>query len=253
MIDAHIHLLDSRFDPDREKLLQQTENNGVTGFFCAAACPADWKKVIELAEKHKNIYPFIGTHPWHAGQHNASLLKQLLNDCPDAGIGEIGLDSIKGAPAQENVFAEQLIIAAEMRRPCVIHCVKSFDKVAACLKCLNKLPPALLFHGFSGTLQQAKFLTRFNAYFSVSGSALFPEKKKLQSMIASLPDDRLLVETDAPDMLPPPKFCLSEDEKRNVPANLPLIIQGIATIRKTDAASLTVLLRQNAERFCLNR
>ncbi|MBO4520242.1 MAG: TatD family hydrolase [Alphaproteobacteria bacterium] len=248
MIDAHLHLQDDRFDLDRETLLKQAEAGGVTFFFCAATRPADWEKVIELAEKRKNIYPFIGTHPWYADQHNSSLLKRLLNDYSAAGIGEIGLDSIKSNPAQESTFEEQMTIAAEMNRPCVIHCVRSFDKVAACLKRLKKRPPALMFHGFSGTLEQAEFLSRFNAYFSFSGTALFPERQKLRKVIAALPADRLLVETDAPDM--PPPFW---KEKRNVPANLPLILEGIAGIRKTDAASFNTLLRQNAERFLLQR
>ena len=248
MIDAHIHLQDKRFDPDREKLLKQAEIDGVTVFFCAATCPADWINVIELAKKHKNVYPFIGTHPWYAGQHNFSLLKQLLNDCPNAGVGEIGLDAVKGDPAQESVFREQLVIAAEMNRPCVVHCVKSFDQIATCLKNLKKIPPVIMFHGFSGTLEQANFLSRFNAYFSFSGAVLFPERRKLQKVIAALPAERLLVETDAPDM--PPPF---QTGTRNVPSNLPLIIKGIADIRKTDIASLTAVLHQNAERFLLHR
>ncbi|MBR1778328.1 MAG: TatD family hydrolase [Alphaproteobacteria bacterium] len=250
MIDAHIHLQDHRFDADREKLIRQAQQCGVEGFLCASAAPSDWQPVCDLAGRHANIRPFIGTHPWHAPQHDAALLRKLLTEHPHAGVGEIGLDAFKTNPAQESAFIDQLIIAAELKRPCVIHCVKSFDQMAAFLKRLKDLPPALMFHGYSGTIRQAEFLLHFNAYFSFSGSVLSAHKRKLQAVLAALPEDRILAETDAPDMKPAPNYCFSETEKRNIPANLPFIIQGIAAIRKTDANSLKAVLRHNIERFC---
>ncbi|MBR1945061.1 MAG: TatD family hydrolase [Alphaproteobacteria bacterium] len=249
MIDAHIHLSDSRFNSDREELIKQAEQNGVAEFFCVSARPAEWTDVLALAERHKNIHPFIGTHPWYAEQHNADSLKDLLKRHSSVGIGEIGLDTLKGASSQKSVFENQLAFAAEFNRPCVIHNVKSFDLIANILKHLKKRPPALLFHGYSGTLQQAEFLIPFNAFFSFSGSALASDKKKQQSVLASLPKDRILIETDAPDMLPPEKFRLFKEETRNVPANLPLIIQEAARIRKTDINALKTVLAQNAKRF----
>ena len=249
MIDAHIHLQDARFDPDREKLIRQARKCGVKGFLCASAVPSEWRTVCDLAGKHKDIRPFIGTHPWHASKHDPVLLRALLEKYPSAGVGETGLDALKNDPMQEDVFTDQLTAAAKFKRPCVIHCVKSFDRTARLLKQLKDLPPALLFHGYSGTLQQAGFLIRFNAYFSFSGSVLFERKSKLQAVLAALPADRILAETDAPDMRPPQSFCFSGTEERNVPANLPLIIRGLAEIRKTDADSLKKLLRDNLERF----
>ena len=251
MIDAHIHLQDERFAADRDDLLRQAESNGVKEFFCASAHPSDWLKILELSEKHHGIRPFIGTHPRYAEKHPSSLFKELLKKHPRAGIGEIGLDAIKGDPAQENVFEDQLRIAADLNRPCVIHCVKSFDQTAAVLKRLKKIPSALMFHGFSGTLQQANFLLRFNAYFSFSGSVLFENRKKLQAVLAALPADKILAETDAPDMLPPEKFRVAPNDLRNVPSNLTSIIQGLAEIRKTDTATFRSLLDRNARRFYL--
>ena len=249
MIDAHIHLQDKRFDADRRVLMRQAKDCGVTGFFCASAVPSDWAEILALAEKNSDIYPFIGTHPQHAAEHDAVLFRQLLQKYPRAGIGEIGLDAAQKDPAQEIVFTDQLQTAAELKRPCVIHCVKSFDQTAAVLKRLKKIPPALMMHGFSGTLQQAEFLLRFNAFFSFSGAVLSENRKKLRSVLAALPADRILAETDAPDMRPNEKFCVIKNEPRNIPANLPLIIRGLAEIRKTDAESFSFVLRQNALRF----
>ena len=249
MIDAHLHLQDPRFDNDREVLLRQAMKNGVTAFLCASACPEDWEKLISLTAQHPEIRPFIGTHPWHSSRHRAEILRQLLIQTPFAGIGEIGLDAFKGETNQESVFADQLALGAELDRPCVIHCVKSFDKMAEILKGLKKHPPSLLFHGFSGTIEQARFLLRFNAYFSFSGAVLSDRRVKNQAVLAAVPDDRLLIETDAPDMKPPEKFCLDVKETRNIPANLKKIVCGIARLRKTDEQALIEKLNQNAERF----
>ena len=249
MIDAHIHLSDKRFDSDRDILLSQAQEAGVKGFFSVSTRPEEWSKTMALSRKCSAIRPFIGTHPWYASHHDDVLLKRMLISSPTAGVGEIGLDSLKGEQTQESVFENQLIIAAELNRPCVIHCVKSFDMIAAILKRLKTKPSALLFHGFSGTLSQADFLSRFNAYFSFSGSVLKENKDKLRAVLAALPADRLLAETDAPDMLPPEKYRRPDRNGRNIPVNLPLIIQGISDIRGVDAPSLTSLLHENAERF----
>ena len=71
----------------------------------------------------------------------------------------------------------------------------------------------------------------------------------MRSLLSALPADRILVETDAPDMRPPDQFCTNPDEKRNVPENLGLIIQGIAAIKNSDVSSFTAVLDQNAQRF----
>ena len=249
MIDAHIHLSDNRFYTDEKEIIRQAEKNGVNDFFCVSSEPMEWHNVLALSGKYKNIRPFIGTHPWYASKHDPDLFKTLLSNSAFINVGEIGLDTIKGESGQENVFENQLNIAAELNRPCVIHCVKSFDAMAAILKNLKKRPPALLFHGYSGTIQQAVFLMRFNAYFSFSGNLLYPDKRKLQSVFTAIPENRLLIETDAPYMLPPEKFRFIKDEERNLPVNLPLIIQELAKIRKMDSSILIPLLRQNAERF----
>ena len=191
MIDAHIHLQDERFDADRDDLIRQAKNKGVTAFFCASTCPRDARNVIELAQKHARIIPFIGTHPWFSDEYDPQDFETLLKNYPHAGIGEIGLDGLRGQSNQEFVFQDQLNIAARLNRPCVIHCVKSFDPVARIIKQTKKLPPALLLH----------------------------------------------------------QFCINREEKRNVPENLALIIQGIAAIKNIDVFSFTAILDQNAQRF----
>lgn len=249
MIDAHIHLQDKRFDADRGDLIKRAQDKGVTAFFCAATRPRDIEQVIGLAQRHACIIPFIGTHPWFADEYDPEAFDGLLQRYPFAGVGEIGLDTLHGKENQEAVFQDQFNAAARLNRPCVIHCVKSFDSAARILKQAKKLPPALLFHGFSGTKQQADFLMRYNAYFSFSGSVLSDRKTKARELLLTLPADRILAETDAPDMRPPDRFCANPDEKRNIPENLCLIIRGIAAIKNSGESSFDAVLNQNAQRF----
>lgn len=249
MIDAHIHLQDERFDDDRDKLIEQAEKKGVKAFFCAATHPQDFQNVIDLAQKHNRIIPFIGTHPWFSDEYDPQAFIDLLERYPLTGVGETGLDGLRGGNNQETVFQDQLNIAARLNRPCVIHCVKSFDPLARIIRQTKKLPPSLLFHGFSGTKQQTDFLLKYNAYFSFSGSVLFDKKEKIRKLISVLPSDRILIETDAPDMRPPDRFCTNPNEKRNLPENLCLIIPEIAAIKKTDSLSFQQVLKQNAEKF----
>lgn len=249
MIDAHIHLQDERFNADRDLLIRRARSKGVTAFFCASTRPADARRVVELAREYDGIVPFIGTHPWFSNEHDPQAFEDLLRRYPNAGVGETGLDGPRGRPNQESVFQSQLDAAARLNRPCVIHCVKSFDATARILKQMRRPPPALLFHGFSGTKEQADFLLRHNSFFSFSGSALSVQKSKLREVIRTLPADRILVETDAPDMRPPDGFCANPEEKRNVPENLGLIIRGIAAIRNSDVSSFAAISDQNARHF----
>ena len=249
MIDAHIHLTDERFDPDREELLEQARKAGVRLFLSASVRPEEWRKLIDFSLKHEDIRPFIGTHPWYASTHDEALFKRLLTRYPETGVGEIGLDAVKGSPEQERVFYSQMKTAAELKRPCVVHCVKSFDATAAVLKKLKQTPPAVMLHGFSGTVQQAVFFSRFNAFFSFSGNILKGNKGKLRAVLAALPRERILAETDAPDMMLPEQFRLPDEKGRNPPAALPLIVREIAAVRGVEVSSMISVLRENAERF----
>lgn len=249
MIDAHIHLQDKAFDPDRAQITAQAQAAGINAFFCAATRPSDWENVIGLSKTNSRIIPFIGTHPWYAHEHQPDLLRETLKKHPGTGVGEIGLDSLHGTDSQTDVFKDQLEAAYDFSRSCSVHCVKSFDTLFPLLKQAKKLPPALLFHAFGGTVRDAEFLLGYNAYFSFGGTALNPARTRTHEVIKNLPLERILTETDAPDMLPPREFRTDYAEKRNLPANLPLIIEGLAAIRGIPAQMLAETAEENARRF----
>jgi TatD DNase family protein len=122
--DAHIHLTDG--GEEAEKILSDAAGLGVGRFFCNSACPSDWPKVRRLSELHDGVIPFFGVHPWYAEKvpegWEEELLKYLAED--RARIGEIGLDAAKkdiSFAKQREVFARQLEIAMELKKPFAIH------------------------------------------------------------------------------------------------------------------------------------
>lgn len=249
MIDAHIHLQDKAFDTDRSEQIEAAKSKGITTFLCAATSPDDWQTTLDLGAMDASIIPFIGTHPWYTEKHNKPLLETLLLQYPNACVGEIGLDAIRDTPNQEEIFTEQIEIAAKYHRPCIIHCVRRFDRVLHLIKKIKNLPPAMMFHAFNGSASDIEFLSARNGYFSFSGTSLFANKTKSHDLIRSIPLNRILVETDAPDMMPPPEFTINLGEKRNLPVNLALIIKGIAAIREMDEEELISATIENSLQF----
>lgn len=184
-IDAHCHLLD-------ENEIQLARITGVKNLVCNATGSHDWDKVLAL----KNVVHAIGIHPWYVSNladNDLGQLEQRLIQNPQTHIGEIGLDKCKkDFYKQEEIFEAQLKLAQKLNRPVHIHCVRAWQELLAIIKNYPNL--TYLFHGFSGDKNVVRFLEKFNAYFSIHSDKKIP----------LIPDDRLLIESDAPDGLPSP-------------------------------------------------
>ncbi|BCU78978.1 TatD family hydrolase [Luteolibacter sp. LG18] len=226
LIDAHNHLHDPRLG-DPEPVIAAMREAGITRCMVNATCEADWPVVGALAKAHPDfIVPAYGIHPWKA--HLAEpgwtdRLHALLDRSPGAAIGECGLDRWVKEPdiaTQAPVFEEQLRLAREFDRPVVIHCLKAWQPL---FESFERVPPPrrFLMHSFNGSIETARRLIPLGAYFSFSGYFLQPRKVEVVETFRKLPVDRVLVETDAPDMLPPPEFISHPMENGvNHPANL---------------------------------
>ncbi len=251
--DAHNHLQDPRLR-DSGLILAAMKLAGVCRCIVNATREADWSAVANLAQTEPNfISPAFGIHPWHA--HTASpgwqtRLKEQLEKFPHASIGECGLDHWISQPTleiQRLIFTEHLRLARELNRPVTIHCLKAWS---ALLECFAETPPPsrFLMHSFGGSIEIARRLIPLGAYFSFSGYFLHPRKSAVIDVFRQLPKDRILLETDAPDMLPPPEFVTHPlSENFNHPANLPAIGAALATALSITPEALAELTRQNAE------
>ena len=234
MIDAHNHLQDPRFHRKQGQLIETMKDAGITGCVVNGTCENDWPEVSRLARDHPDfVIPSFGLHPWKVDGRSPDWFESLnhyLEDHPSAGLGECGLDRWMTNPdltAQHEVFKTQIALAAKLNRPLTIHCLKAWGPL---LKELNSAPalPRFLLHSFAGSIETARECLRLGAYFSFSGYFLHPRKVKVREVFRSLPPEKILVETDAPDMsLPSPDFQMGD---LNHPANLTVISRELAAL-----------------------
>lgn len=232
LIDAHNHLADPRFEDQREQIIAEMKKAGIIHCVVNGTHPDDWPTVAELAERHPDfITPSFGLHPWRVKDRTSDwlpLFKSYLTRFPRAGVGECGLDrwiAEPDFPAQLEVFQIQLALAAELDRPATIHCLKAWGPLLETLQAAPTLPRFLV-HSYGGSLETARQLEKLEAHFSFSGYFLHEKKAAQLEIFRQLPQDRLLFETDAPDMLPPPSARSHSLGELNHPANLPLIAES---------------------------
>ena len=232
LIDSHNHLADPRFDGKRDRIIEEMKSASIVHCVVNGTGPADWPVVADLAEKHPAfITPSFGLHPWRIHDSPDDWLPSLeeyLQRFPRAGLGECGLDrwmTEPDFPSQIQVFEKQLALAAKLNRPTTIHCLKAWGPLLDCLRSAPALPPILI-HSFGGSLETGRELAKLGAYFSFSGYFLHQRKAKQLDIFTLLPSDRLLLETDAPDMLPPADCQKYHFESLNHPANLQKISQA---------------------------
>ncbi len=251
--DAHLHLQDPRLG-DSGPVLAAMQRAGVTRAVVNATCEADWEAVAAVvAAAGPDFLPAYGIHPWQADQVAdgwLDRLRQRLRDDPRASVGEIGLDGWIGQPsldAQRGVFVAQWRLAQELGRPVSIHALKAWEPL---FEVFADHPPTVpfLMHSFAGSPEIAKRLIALGAFFSFSGHFLHPRKAKVAEMFQTLPKERILMESDAPDMLPPESWITHPQEQGvNHPANLPAIGRGLAELLEMPVGDLAALTRRNAE------
>jgi TatD DNase family protein len=260
LIDCHLHLQDDCFAADLPAVLARARAAGVGLMVCNGASQADWPTVLSLAKSYPDIIPCFGVHPWYAQAcepHWLAELKHFLTVVPSAA-GETGLDRFiepRNEKVQEEVFRAQLWLAEELHHPITIHCVQAWGWMMEVLASQRTLPEKMLFHSYSGSAELIKPLAAMGGYFSYAGGVLREKAVKRREALAATPIDRLMLETDSPDIIPPRRFCVaadgvtSEGKPRNEPANMAGVVRGTADVLHIGAEELSLQLHENAERF----
>lgn len=278
-LDAHNHLQDERFGGRQENLLAEAVAAGVGTMVVNGSCESDWPAVAALAERHAEVIPAFGWHPWYLGERSAQWLPALrhwLTTVPGSVIGEIGLDrwmidqperwrryrdetapdptEPPGLAEQEEVFVGQLRLAAELERPVSLHCLQAFGRLLELLKAGPLPRPGFLLHSYGGPAEMVPVFAKLGGYFSFPGYFLQERKARQRDVFRHVPAERLLVETDAPDQLPPDAFQrhpLKSPGGRplNHPANLAAIYSGLATFLAIPVEELSDQVAQNFQRL----
>jgi TatD DNase family protein len=250
IFDTHAHYDDSKFDEDRNELLEELHQNGVDYILNASASLESLEVNIALAEKYDFIYIALGIHPEYADKMNEDILDKirlLSKNKKVVAIGEIGLDYYYGDPPrdiQRVWFERQIELAKELSLPIIIHDRDSHEDTVKIIKKTNANEVGGIFHCFSGSTEMAMDMLDYNFHISIGGVVTFKNAKKVVEVVKAVPLDKLLIETDCPYLAPEPFRG-----KRNNSGYLTYIIDKIAEIKGVSAKEVADITFSNAKKL----
>jgi TatD DNase family protein len=250
LVDSHCHLDDEKFAADFDAVVERARAAGVDRMMAIGTGdgPPDLEVAVRLADRHDCFYATIGVHPHDAAKATAASfdrLRELAAHPKVLAIGEIGLDyhyDFSPREVQREVFREQLRLAGNAGKPVVIHTREAWDDTLSLLD--EHRPRALVMHCFTGGEDEARQCLDRGFYLSFGGVLTFPKAENVRQAARIVPEDRLLVETDAPYLAPVP-----HRGKRNEPAFLVDTVRKLAEVRGVDAAHLAQVTTSNFERL----
>jgi TatD DNase family protein len=254
LIDSHCHLDSEQFDGDREAVIERALAAGVKGMLTIGSGdgPPDVEVAIRLADRYPMLYASIGVHPHDAAKATAETYRRfagLATHPKVVAIGEIGLDyhyDHSPREVQRDVFAEQMHIASDARKPIVIHTREAWSDTVALIR--KHWTPAYggIIHCFTEGPVEAREALDLGFHVSFAGIVTFPKAAGVQEAARIVPSGRLLVETDAPYLAPVPMRG-----KRNEPAFVVQTAHKVAELRGVTPEEIASTTVANFERLCL--
>ena len=250
IFDTHAHLLDERFDEDREELIASLANSGVKLVMEACTDLGYLEKLIPFIERHPMIYGAAGLHPEELNGCALSDLDQVaaaLAHEKIRAVGEIGLDYYwpENPPreVQRDFFDAQLSLAAERRLPVIIHDREAHGDTVDILRA-HKGQVTGVMHCFSGSYETACECLDMGFYIGFGGALTFKNAKRNVEVASKVPLDRLVIETDCPYMAPVP--CRGQ---RNDPTKTVWVLKKLCEIRGIAEEALAPVLFENGKRL----
>ncbi|MBF0457592.1 MAG: YchF/TatD family DNA exonuclease [Nitrospirae bacterium] len=248
MIDTHCHLEMSPFDGETDAVIERAHSAGVQKMITICSSPESIEKAAALTERYPSVYAALGIHPHDARLFTPEIYRQirdLSSNIKIVGIGETGLDyHYKHSPAdiQKEIFIRHIELSKELNLPVIIHSREASDDVVSIIRNENLSNGVL--HCFSGDEKMAEAVIAAGLYISISGTVTFKNAGALRAVVSTIPDDYLLVETDAPYLTPHP-----HRGKRNEPAYVTLTARTVAEIRGVSYEDIDRITTLNANRL----
>jgi TatD DNase family protein len=248
LIDSHAHLDDASFDIDRSATLARASDAGVRMVVIPGIDARNWPRIAALCAGHATLFPAYGLHPLFLANHRPEhlhVLQDWLARGDAVALGEIGLDFFVrdlDPEAQRYYFEAQLDMALERSLPVIVHARRAMEEV---LLALRKRPGLRgVVHSFAGSEQQAQQLCALGFHLGIGGPVTYARAKRLRRVVAQLPLEHLLLETDAPD-----QPNAGRQGTRNEPAHMLQTLHAIAELRGQSPESIAAATTVNACRL----
>jgi TatD DNase family protein len=260
LIDTHCHLEMDEFHQDREEVIKRAKDAGIEAIITIGSDLEGCKGAIELSEKYDLVYAAIGIHPHNAKEFTEDIFEQIKKwvtpphppltkggqeEGKVVAIGETGLDyHYENSPReiQRDVFKRQLALAKETGLPAVIHSRKAKRDTLEIIRESGIYRGVL--HCFSGDIEMAEKAMAMGFHISIAGPVTFKNARRLREIAKAIPDDYLLIETDAPYLTPEPFRG-----KRNEPSYLVHTAMALAELRGITFEDLARITTLNAKRL----
>ena len=256
MIDIGANLASARFNKDREAVIERSKAAGLRHIVLTGSCEESCQQVLEMAKQEPDfLSATTGVHPHHASEWTPELrglINELARHEKCVAVGECGLDfnrDFSPRDQQEQAFIEHLEIAVELQKPLFLHERDAHERFSAILQeYRDRLGPVVV-HCFTGTKQQLVRYLDLDCHIGVTGWV--SDKKRgddLREAVPLIPDNRLMIETDAPYLMPG-NIRPRPKSSRNEPAYLPYVAAKVAELRGISPEALQALTEENTRRF----
>ncbi len=248
LVDSHSHFDAAEFDADRAEAHARAVAAGVAIQIVPAVNAAGWPKLRQVCADLPGLWPAYGLHPMYLDAHRPEHLRELrawIERERPVAVGECGLDYfVEGldAEAQAFYFDGQLRLAREFDLPVIVHARRAVDAVIAAVRRIGGLRGVV--HSFSGSAEQAAQLHRLGFLLGIGGPATYERAARLRGIVAGMPLEQLLLETDSPD-----QPDAAHRGQRNEPAHLVEVLDAVAALRRMPRDALAAATRDNAARL----
>ena len=249
LFDTHAHLDDRAFDVDRNQLLESLPGQGLELVMNPGCSLESSRNASAMASQYPYLYAAVGSHPDAADEVNEEVLEEYQKLCKlnpkIKAIGEIGLDyHYEDIPRelQLKAFRAQMALAAELDLPVIVHERDAHEDGMAVVR---EFPTVKgVFHCYSGSAEMARQLVNLGWYIGFTGVLTFKNARKAVEVAASIPLDRIVLETDCPYMSPEPFRG-----KRNDPGKLYRMAEKLAEIRNLPLEEIHRITTENGKRL----
>lgn len=250
MIDSHLHLDDERLIGQVEQIVAEFDTRGIDFVINNSADLAGMIASYKLANTYEKVFATVGMHPHTAKDFDANfvhLMKEYAKNPKVVAVGEIGLDyyyDLSDRKVQRDVFAEQIEIADKLHLPITLHIRDAYGDAWDILRAQKAhINNGVLWHCYSGSAELARQGVQLGHYYAFGGAITFKNARK-EEILAEIPMDRILSETDSPYMAPVPLRGTV-----NTPLNIPLVVQKMADIYGVDVKQMEEQIAQNTLRL----